>query len=646
MINILEASHLVFISLLMPILTSAGLFLWGRRVPRQGDWLMALAFALSFVGLSIAGIQLARLAFKPDVWERGWIWSRSELGSITIGIFADPTGLAIALMMILAALVLLSQRAYLNKEPRVERIYAALGFCFPGVALAWFSLTPWLAIIGLLFTVFGGFLALGARWDSLSDANTATRFAWERMSGILLCIFGACGLAANRISFGWMEPVEALSTVQRSTAHDFMGASLLILGLYLQSQPFPLLGWLSSASQGLISIRVIFAQASTAVAAFGVLYRLEPQLRRIGLFPHFGWISLVSAFLALAMGLGQTSLQASLGAWLSAGMSLCVAALAFSGQASGLSLLFGVFLGVVAIASCFGVMDTSSSVTESALRRGRWIKVIGFLGMCSATGMIGFFSASGIIHWITLSWKTPLQASVVLLVLFLFALLGWKLMWTQIRANRPVELSWFSIFCSFSFIGSSIALFWTGRITGGVFPSAYDQVFPSLLEYFFTNDDFAFPDRGLTGLIAPGFLVIFLTALVSAFWVVRKDASKDESQNPSGLRKKIVNGYGVDEFAKFLMDLFKRIGLGIESLVDQKIWSEWIPGAMSYSIRRISKISSDLDTEIYRRFFSVLKNGVEAPAKAMQFLQNGDVQWYLLLAVGSGIAMLIHFMKF
>ena len=38
-----------------------------------------------------------------------------------------------------------------------------------------------------------------------------------------------------------------------------------------------------------------------------------------------------------------------------------------------------------------------------------------------------------------------------------------------------------------------------------------------------------------------------------------------------------------------------------------------------------------------------IRRGVEAPAKALQFIQNGDVRWYLLFAVGSGFLILLHF---
>jgi hypothetical protein len=36
---------------------------------------------------------------------------------------------------------------------------------------------------------------------------------------------------------------------------------------------------------------------------------------------------------------------------------------------------------------------------------------------------------------------------------------------------------------------------------------------------------------------------------------------------------------------------------------------------------------------------------VETPGKVLQVVQNGDLQWYVVFAVGSGMALLLHFLR-
>ena len=51
------------------------------------------------------------------------------------------------------------------------------------------------------------------------------------------------------------------------------------------------------------------------------------------------------------------------------------------------------------------------------------------------------------------------------------------------------------------------------------------------------------------------------------------------------------------------------------------------------------------DREIYAREESLLRKWVEVPAKALQLIQNGDLQWYLVFGIGMMIALLVHFVR-
>lgn len=646
MIQALEASQIVVLLIMMPLLAAMIVWIWGKKIARQGDWLIGIGLLCSLIGLAIAGVDLYRHDFKPELLQTGWIWSRTQAGSITVGLLLDFGGLLFASFSVLMGLVFLSQRTLLKKEPKLDRVYAALGFSVSGLLLAWFALTPWVALMGLILTAFGGFTALGARWGTSSDAHLATRFVTEKMAGILLAVLGACGMSASRQSLNWLVDVVDAAGQNGVAFNDFLGAVFLVAGLYIQSQPFPLLGSLAQASGTLISIRTILVQMSPAIASFACFFRLETQLKAIGFFPGIGWIYLVSAFLALGMALAQPRWQASFGAWLSAGMSICIAALAFAGPWSGLSLLLGVFVGTVAFASSATAMNEDIPSSPTSIVRSRWMKVVGFLGMGSATGMIGFISVSGMIRWFSLSWTMPLVACFVLFVLFLFWFTGWKLMWKLNLSVRPIEMSWFAIFCTFFFILIALAIFWVGSVTGGAFPSDFDQVLPSLFQNLLAGDQGKISQQEVSTLISSVFLGMFILALGGSFAVARKEKAQTKTRTLSPFVRTVASGYGVDVLFRFLFNAVVSVGRGIENLVDQKIWSEWIPDVMAQAIRRISLLVSNTDAKVYQRFFIVLKNGVEAPAKALQLLQNGDVQWYLLFAIGSSIAILIHFMKF
>ena len=108
---------------------------WGRRLPRQGDWLVGLGLltlvTLSGIGWSV----LAEHGFAPESWLRGWIGPREETGAITVGVLRDPLGLTLAIVAAVVAAVTLFGAGEDARAERAGRFYASLGILSVGAAL-------------------------------------------------------------------------------------------------------------------------------------------------------------------------------------------------------------------------------------------------------------------------------------------------------------------------------------------------------------------------------------------------------------------------------------------------------------------------------------------------------------------------------
>jgi hypothetical protein len=642
--DLIKTPEVILFFSLVPALMGFFVLVWGRSLARKGDWLIGLSLALAFIGLCVGGVSLWQAGLKPEVWHRGWIWPRAETGAITVGVVLDAAGFVVSVVALLVAFVFLAQWKIFNQEPRAERIYAGLGLAFSGVCLSWISLTPWLAVAGLALAVFGGFVALGSRWNHDSDAATAIRFALERVSGLFLVILGACGLAATRLALGW-EPGAIPENMKQYA--DFTGAFLLVSGVFIQFQPFPFLGWLNSPTESLISVRAVMAQLAPAMASFALLFRMEPYLKSTGVFPGFGWVLLTSAGLALGSGLLQSRWRVSFGAWISVGLSIAAAILAFTGQDGGLPLFMGVFLGGSVMALAASVLETSEEPHgEIGVLRAKWTKGIGFLGVSAATGILGFVSIADFIHWIGDFWNQPGQATVNLIIIFLYTVLGWKLAWRLARSERQVQLGWLAIGSPLLLVFLSLGIFWTGTITGGAFPGVTDQILPSVLVRFFGELKDGAEDRSYLTLVSLVLIGLSLVAIATAYWLARKAPWLSKKPGLMELKELIAGGYGVDKFARYGFEGMVALGRVFERMVDLKIWSQWVPDGFSFVIRRVSSVMVVVDSGVSERLVSVLRNGIDLPARALQLLQNGDVQWYLLFAVASGVAIFFHFWKF
>jgi hypothetical protein len=88
------------------------------------------------------------------------------------------------------------------------------------------------------------------------------------------------------------------------------------------------------------------------------------------------------------------------------------------------------------------------------------------------------------------------------------------------------------------------------------------------------------------------------------------------------------------------------LSVGVVTELDRKAWSGWFLTGLGAASDRAAAWVSRADAAGTSRIEAGLAKAIGVPAKLLQLLQNGDVQWYLFFAVCSAAAMLIHFMKF
>jgi hypothetical protein len=622
---------------------------WGKKLPTKGNWLVWTGLLALLVGVGYDGRFFLKEEFKTKIWMSGWIWSRDEIGAITVGVYQDSLGLAMSALAALVASTLIVNLTALGREKFSERTHAAIAVSTAGVALAWNALTPWLVLTGLVLSIIGGFISMGSRWDSDSESYLAVRFTWERVSGCLLAFVGACILATSRSAL-LLNNTEAWLAGADSLAPTWVGSLLLVVGLFMQMQPFPFLGLVVIDSEMYSPLRTLLLQIFPAWAAFSLLLRLEPYWITLGLFPGFGWFALGSSVLAVMLGLFQKNWRQGIASWLAAGFSLSCAFLAFSGAAPALGMLLGTSLGALVLSGAATSLEEGidSDSNEREAKKGPvWIKVIGFLGIAAGTGMLGFVSSNAGILWINQAIQVPGMVAAFLIGLFFFVLLGWKIAWNVAQLRSSADISWTVILSLFFWLFLSLGIVWTGTVTGGALPGDSDQVWTSLFSYFFgtqaaglTNaDDFVTSSSLYWGVLIFAFATAYWTSARSDDrWVRLADVIPRTSRF-------IAGGYGIDTALSKLNYGIVWVGKFAENLVDEKIWSQWVPNSLAGGIKTVSVWTNRMDTKISVILGVGLRRLVDVPARALQFIQTGDLRWYLFFAVASGFALLLHFMR-
>jgi hypothetical protein len=627
----------ILTAVLGTVLSGLAVLFLGHRIRPYLGWLVASVLTALIVVIAISWSD-SGFAFQPVFMARGWILPPGDTGALTVGAFEDPLGYSLSILAALLCMVLAMTRPLLAEEARPERTLASACLGSAAVCISWVSLTAWFSLVGLVIALLAGFLAFGSRWNSDDEALSSSRFGREAAFGLIFAMIGAFLLIASGADLAWKD-----SAPWPSTATTWLGSSFLITGLLIQLHPFPLLGWVSQPSQGVAPARALFTQIFPAWCALAALVRLEPRLRALGAFPVFGSIALVSVVLSALAGLVQTEWRRAHSLWLSSGFGLAAAALAFAGPWPGVSIALATGVAGYALSLLGTAMESESS--EARARPGASRTAL-LLAAAASTGMVGFVSCGGTLRWLVLALGEPALAAAAGLALFLSALLAWRAAFILFRARSRSPLSPVVLAAAFATLVLSLAAVWTGTATGGAVPGNPDAFGRAALSALFSGAP-ALDESSFINASGLHWGLLFL-AVATAYWTTARRKDSWEALRASFPRATafVANGYGIDLVFDWILRGLRKAGDALESTIDRKTWNDWIPRGLHVAISRFAGFTARADLLMTDRLNGTVRRGVDVSGKMLQLIQSGDVQWYLFFAVGSGIAILIHFLKF
>jgi len=627
----------IFGSLAFALLAGFVGLVWGRALPRCGDWLCGLALVGLFLGILLNQPALFNGSVGSETWIRGWIWPKGEVGSILIGLLSDPMGLAMSTAAVMIALFAIMNRRMVSTEARAERFYVAATLGAAGTMLSWMSLTPWLSFMGIGFANLAGFIALGARWDEAAPAERAARFSRERSIGLLVAMTGVFALLSSGAGLDWSTPLS-----WPSGRGIELGAGLLLLGIMVQFQPFPFLGWIVLKDDSLIVERVVFSQVFPGLAAFALLVRLDAPLRASGAYVLMGWFSLASCILAIGTGLFQKGWKVGLSAWVSASFAAAAAAAAFAGARVGLVMFLGFSLAAISIAMAGATLEKAST---------GGLKAAVFFAAILGGGGLGSVVCGGGVRWLQAGLTdtgSSATGMIFAFALFWLNLLLWKQAWMLTERGSSGKANWIGVALPFVPLVIGLGVLWTGALSGGALFGDPDRVMVSAVDKFFGTTGAATGDE--TTFITASWVYwgVLVLSWIFAYWMSSESGSRWQALQTSfpGMSRFFGGAYGVDVATKKGLSGLSWGSRQAEKYVTEKIWKEWVPQGAQRGGHRVSVAVVAADDFLWSCFCRTLRRGVDVASKLLQLIQNGDVQWYLFFAVTMGIAVLARFLNF
>lgn len=232
-------------------------------------------------------LQLAPAVFAGHIWVVSWPWIPAI--GLNVSFRLDGLGLLFGLLILgIGLLVILYARYYLSEHDPLGRLYAFL-LLFMGAMLGIvLSENLLLLLIFWELTSLSSFLLIGY-WQHRSDARQGARMA--------LAVTGAGGLAllAGILLLGHMAGSYQLSQIlaagEQIKNHPFYAWALvlILLGAFTKSAQFPFHFWLPHAMAAPTPVSAYLHSATMVKAGIFLLARLFPALAGTEL-----WFYLVS----------------------------------------------------------------------------------------------------------------------------------------------------------------------------------------------------------------------------------------------------------------------------------------------------------------------------------------------------------------
>ncbi|MFO8028677.1 MAG: NADH-quinone oxidoreductase subunit L [Cyclonatronaceae bacterium] len=307
-------------TLFLPLAGFLLLIFFGRRLPRQGDWLgTALVGAAFLVSLFIMYTKLS----TPESVSAGWTWAVlggiPGIGAVTIelGILIDNlSAVMLSVVLLISMVVHLFSIGYLEGDVRYSRYFAYLGFfTFSMIGIV---ITHNLLMMYIFWELVGlsSYLLIGHWYEKKSASNAAMKAFIVNRIGDAGMFIGIMIIFVQFSTFTFDAIFGALSAGNLpfdSQAWLTAAGILIFCGAIGKSAQFPLHVWLPDAMEGPTPVSALIHAATMVAAGVFMVARLFPLFTADALLV-IAYIGAITALLAATIAITQFDIKKVL-AW-------------------------------------------------------------------------------------------------------------------------------------------------------------------------------------------------------------------------------------------------------------------------------------------------------------------------------------------
>ena len=321
----MSADTLVTLSLAVLLLPLAGFVLmmfFGKKLPRQGDWLETGIITIA-LGIALYVLYQKMTTFAGEVGSLRFTWVDFHevpgIGplKIVLGFAMDNlAAIMMAVVMIISTLVHFFSIGYMHDDVRYSRYFGYLGIFTFSMLVIVLADNLFLLYVGWELVGLSSYLLIGHWYEKKSASNAAMKAFITNRVGDLGFFIGMAIMFTTFHTFGLKEIFAGLQSGQMPLGSESwltVAGVLIFCGAIGKSAQFPLHVWLPDAMEGPTPVSALIHAATMVNAGIYLLARFYPA------FEHApGWtmsvllVGLISAFTAALSALIATDLKRAL----------------------------------------------------------------------------------------------------------------------------------------------------------------------------------------------------------------------------------------------------------------------------------------------------------------------------------------------
>lgn len=314
---------------LLPLTAFVIQALFGKKLPRHGDWVSVLAILGSFSLAAPIFMSLLKNGTVMDQLSYTWI-SLPFMGGVAdaaasvpvrtsydlvIGTLVNPlTAIMLFMVTLCASLIHIFSTGYMHGEDRYHLFFAYISLFSAGML--------GLVVSNNLFTFFVcwelmglcSYLLIGFYYKKPSAMNASIKAFLTTRVGDVCFFMGICGLY---YIFGTTVFTEIYASIDKFQGATILGVPalafigfMILMGTIGKSAQFPLQVWLPDAMEGPTPVSALIHAATMVAAGVFLLVRMFPLLDASHVvLPVVAYVGGITAFLAALLAIVQIDIK-------------------------------------------------------------------------------------------------------------------------------------------------------------------------------------------------------------------------------------------------------------------------------------------------------------------------------------------------